>query len=339
MRQAILVLGAGSWGTALAVMLGRKGLPVYLWGRNQELIDQIAKQRKNPRYLPDVSLPDSVEPVQSLARVKQAEIVIVAVPSSAIRPVLQALPLSCSDPLWVLAAKGLEQATGLRPSQVLQEVMAQPVRFAVLSGPNLALELVRGIPTATVAASSDPAAAAQVQALFLSPTLRVYTNPDVIGVELGGALKNVYAIGGGLSDGLGFGDNTKGALVARGLVEMMRLGVAVGAHAATFTGLTGIGDLFATAASRLSRNYRLGYALAQGKTVEQALQEIGQVVEGYYTAHAAARLAQEQGVEMPILSAIAELLEGRTQPPDALQALMTRPPKEELEFQFWMKNT
>ena len=168
----------------------------------------------------------------------------------------------------------------------------------------------------------------------MTPTLRVYTNNDVVGVELGGALKNVYAIGAGMSDGLGFGDNTKGALLARGLAEMMRLGAALGACPETFMGLTGVGDLFATAASRLSRNYRLGYAVAQGKTPQQALQELGQVAEGYFTAFVAQRLAHQHGIDTPLLNAIAEILNGARSVSDALQSLMTRPPRGEREFRF-----
>jgi glycerol-3-phosphate dehydrogenase (NAD(P)+) len=205
----------------------------------------------------------------------------------------------------------------------------------VLSGPNLAVELVRGAPTATVAASRSLTCAEQVQELFMTPPiLRVYTNDDVIGVELGGALKNVYAIGAGISDGLGFGDNTKATLLTRGLAEMMRFGAAMGARPETFMGLTGVGDLFATAVSRLSRNYRLGRAVAEGKTAEQAVAELGQVAEGYPTALVAQSLAAQWGVEMPLLNAIASILRGERAIRDALESLMTRPPKGEREFEF-----
>jgi glycerol-3-phosphate dehydrogenase (NAD(P)+) len=208
-------------------------------------------------------------------------------------------------------------------------------RTVVLSGPNLAVELVRGAPTATVAASRSLPCAEQVQEIFMTPPiLRVYTNDDVIGVELGGALKNVYAIGAGMSDGLGFGDNTKATLLTRGLAEMMRFGAAMGARPETFMGLTGVGDLFATAVSRLSRNYRLGRAVAEGKTADQAIAELGQVAEGYPTALVAQSLAVQWGVEMPLLNAIASILRGERAIRDALEHLMTRPPKGEREFEF-----
>jgi glycerol-3-phosphate dehydrogenase (NAD(P)+) len=208
-------------------------------------------------------------------------------------------------------------------------------RTAVLSGPNLAVELVRGAPTASVVASRSLACAEQVQELLMTPPiLRVYTCDDVVGVELGGALKNVYAIGAGISDGLGFGDNTKATLLTRGLAEMMRFGAAMGARPETFMGLTGVGDLFATAVSCLSRNYRFGRAIAEGKTADEARAMLGQVAEGYPTALAAQTLAAQLGVEMPLLDAIADILIGKRTIADALQSLMARPPKGEREFRF-----
>jgi glycerol-3-phosphate dehydrogenase (NAD(P)+) len=326
-------VGAGSWGTALAWVLGHQGKQVYLWGRNREAMAQIAHDRVNHRYLPDAQLPDSVWPIADIERLTECPLLILAVPSGAIRAVAAQLPTH--ERLWVLAAKGLDPETGKRLSEVVQEVASIALaQLVVLSGPNLAVEIVRGIPTATVVASVNAEAAEQVQLLFMTPTLRVYTNDDLVGVELGGALKNVYAIGAGLSDGLGFGDNTKGALLTRGLAEMMRLGVALGACPETFMGLTGVGDLFATAVSRLSRNYRLGYALAQGVPTTDALRQLGQVAEGYPTALVAERLARQHGVDTPLLNAIASLLRGECQVRDALQSLMTRPPKGEREFRF-----
>jgi glycerol-3-phosphate dehydrogenase (NAD(P)+) len=333
--SAIGILGAGSWGTALAVMLGRKGLPVRLWGRDPELIARMKRDRINARYLPETIIPDCVEFCEESDMLAGIGIGILAVPAGAVREVLDILPSWAESTLWVLAAKGLEPEKGELLSQVLMARFPRVVdRYVVLSGPNLAVELVRGIPTATVAASRDAEVASLVQELFMSPTLRVYTNPDVIGVELGGALKNVYAIGAGISDGLGYGDNTKGVLLTRGLAEMMRLGTAMGANPETFTGLTGVGDLFATAASRLSRNYRFGYALAQGKSPGEALQELGQVVEGYPTALVACTVAHEREVDAPILNAISNLLLGKIGISEALQSLMNRPPKGEREFQF-----
>lgn len=331
--EPIGVVGAGSWGTALAWVLGQQGIPVRLWGRNREAIEQMARERVNRRYLPDVLLPESIQPTADLSALGECSLLVLAVPSSAIREVATHLPTG--ERLWLIAAKGLEPGTGKRLSEVVQEASDMPLeRLIVLSGPNLAAEIVRGIPTATVVASVNPDAAEQAQQLFMTPTLRVYTNDDLIGVELGGALKNVYAIGAGVSDGLGFGDNTKGALLTRGLAEMMRLGAALGARPETFMGLTGVGDLFATAASKLSRNYRLGYAMAQGASPEEALQQLGQVAEGYPTALVAERLANQHGVEMPLLNAIASLLRSECCVRDALQSLMTRPPKGEREFRF-----
>ncbi len=334
MGERVAVIGAGSWGSALAYLLGQKGIPVWLWGRNPEHIATIVRERCNQRYLPDVPLPPSVEPISEHTVVAECAIVLLAVPSGAIREVLTTLPLP-SSALWVIASKGLEPSTGKLLTEVVQEVASVPEEnLVVLSGPNLAVELVRGIPTATVTASYHLPSAERVQELFMSPTLRVYTNDDVVGVELGGALKNVYAIGAGMSDGLGFGDNTKGALLTRGLYEMMRFGVAMGARPETFIGLTGVGDLFATAVSKLSRNYRLGYAVAKGADVQSALTELGQVAEGYPTALVAQRLAQQLKVEMPLLNAVADILSGTRTVPDALHSLMTRPPKGEREFRF-----
>lgn len=333
MPECIGVIGAGSWGTALAYLLGQKGMRAWLWGRNPERIQALQHEHVNRRYLPEVVLPDNVMPTTDLNRLTACEAWVLAVPSGAVRSVLNRLPHGAS--LCIIAAKGLEPDTGKRMSAVVLETGRWTrEQIAVLSGPNLAVELVRSVPTATVAAAYDLNTAETVQELFMTPTLRVYTNDDVVGVELGGALKNVYAIGAGMSDSLGFGDNTKGALLARGLAEMMRLGVALGACPETFTGLTGVGDLFATAASRLSRNYRLGYAIAQGKTPTQALQELGQVAEGYFTAFVAQTLAHQHGVDTPLLNAIAAILRGARSVSDALQRLMTRPPRGEREFQF-----
>ncbi|MDW8107080.1 MAG: NAD(P)H-dependent glycerol-3-phosphate dehydrogenase [Armatimonadota bacterium] len=329
----IAVVGAGSWGTALAWLLGHKGLTVWLWGRNPAHMQQLAAARINRRYLPDALLPDTVYPTHEIAPLRACPVWVLAVPSGALREVLALAPPP--EAILVIAAKGLEPSSGKLLTQVVSEVIPHTeARTAVLSGPNLAVELVRGAPTATVAASRSVACAEQVQELFMTPPLlRVYTNDDVVGVELGGALKNVYAIGAGISDGMGFGDNTKAALLTRGLAEMMRLGAALGARPETFIGLTGVGDLFATAVSVLSRNYRLGKAIAQGKTAEQALAELGQVAEGYPTALVAQSLAAQLGVEMPLLNAIASILRGERSILNALESLMARPPKGEREFE------
>ncbi|GIV09099.1 MAG: glycerol-3-phosphate dehydrogenase [NAD(P)+] [Fimbriimonadales bacterium] len=327
------VIGAGSWGTALAWALGHKGYAVWLWGRDTAHLEQIASERVNRRYLPEVRLPDTVHPTTAAAPLRACAVWVLTVPSGALRATLALEPPAHAA--LVIAAKGLEPGTGKRLTQVVCETVPDSdARTVVLSGPNLAVELTRGAPTATVAASRNLSCAEQIQELFMTPPiLRVYTNDDVVGVELGGALKNVYAIGAGISDGMGFGDNTKATLLTRGLAEMMRLGVASGARPETFMGLTGVGDLFATAVSCLSRNYRLGRAVAEGKAAAQALAELGQVAEGYPTALAAQALAAQLGVEMPLLNAIAAILRGERALRDALESLMTRPPKGEREFE------
>lgn len=329
----IAVVGAGSWGTALAWLLGRKGLTVWLWGRDAAQIQRMAVERVNHRYLPQARLPDTVQPTTDPAPLQRCAVWVLAVPSGALRAALALNPPA--EATLVIAAKGLEPPTGKLLTQVVGETLGNcEARTAVLSGPNLAVELVRGAPTATVAASRSVACAEQVQELFMTPPiLRVYTSDDVVGVELGGALKNVYAIGAGISDGVGFGDNTKATLLTRGLAEMIRFGAALGARPETFIGLTGVGDLFATAVSPLSRNYRFGRAIAQGKTAEQARAELGQVAEGYPTALVAQSLAAQLGVEMPLLNAIASILRGERTIHDALESLMTRPPKGEREFE------
>jgi glycerol-3-phosphate dehydrogenase (NAD(P)+) len=307
---------------------------VYLWGRDAEQIARIAAERVNHRYLPEARLPETVVPTTETAPLQACAVWVLAVPSGALREALRLCPPP--DATLIIAAKGLEPDTGKLLTQVVCEALGnREARTAVLSGPNLAVELVRGAPTASVAASRSLACAEQVQELLMTPPiLRVYTSDDVVGVELGGALKNVYAIGAGISDGLGFGDNTKATLLTRGLAEMMRFGVAMGARPETFMGLTGVGDLFATAVSRLSRNYRFGRAIAEGKTVDEARALLGQVAEGYPTALAAQTLAAQLGVEMPLLHAIADILTGKRAIPDALQGLMARPPKGEREFRF-----
>jgi glycerol-3-phosphate dehydrogenase (NAD(P)+) len=287
----IAILGGGSWGTALAWLLGEKGLPVRLCCRDPEQAAAIARERRNRRYLPDLELPPSVAP-QALApaAIAGAGLCVLAVPLQQLRGVLaQVAPHVAPAAALVIAAKGLEIETGLRGSEIALAVggPAWRDRLAVLSGPNLAGELTRRVPSTTVIAASHPPLAARVQKVFGTAFFRVYTNPDVTGVELGGALKNPVAIAAGISDGLGFGNNTKAALITRGLAEMTRLGVAAGAAAATFAGLSGLGDLVATCASPLSRNYRLGVALGQGDSLPSALARLGQVAEGVPTTEAA----------------------------------------------------
>ncbi len=327
------VLGAGSWGTALAYVLARKGYGVRLWARRPELSDAISHASRNERYLPAVALPENVHVTSSIDdAIDSADVIVLAVPSSGLREVASAL---CGklppNAILVHAGKGLECETGYRGSQVLAEVLGERAQdCVVLSGPNLAVELAQGIPTATVLASQRMDKAVSVQEMFHSQCFRAYTNQDLIGVELGGAIKNVLAIGAGISDGLGFGDNTKATLVTRGLAEMTRLGAALGADAKTFTGLSGIGDLMATCTSRLSRNLRLGLLMGDGMSLDKALAEIGQVAEGAPTCAAAYALAQKHDVYTPITTEIhAILFEGKPAK-QAVTDLMLKERKGEL---------
>jgi glycerol-3-phosphate dehydrogenase (NAD(P)+) len=312
-------LGSGSWGTALAVLLARNGNEVSIWGRDGAELEDIRERRENRRYLPGIEIPPSV----SVGEDEAADFWVIAVPSDAVREVAHRLP---DHALVVIAAKGLD-ADGKRMSEVVSEVRPS-ARVCVLSGPNLAVEIARGVPTATVIASAD-GYAETVRDRFMCKTFRVYTSTDVIGVELGGALKNVVAIGAGVSDGLGFGDNTKGAFIARGLHEMCELGVALGARRQTFMGLSGVGDLFATAVSRLSRNYRVGFSMGQGGSLSSALAELGQVAEGVSTASAAVRLAAKQGVDVPVMQSVESVLKGQVTPLEGVSMLMLRTPKTE----------
>lgn len=333
--QTIAVLGAGSWGTALAALLAANGHDVRLWSRDADLAGRLFAERENRRYLPGIALAKNIAPNASLESVVQgASVIVFAVPSAAVRGVAREIALVLADDALLLsAAKGLEDETGKRMSEVLaEEIPTAKQRIVVLSGPNLAVEVARGVPTASVAASYEIEWARQVQHLFMEqeiPTFRVYTGRDVVGVELGGAVKNVIAIGAGICDGLGYGDNSKAGLMTRGLTEAIRLGVAQSAEMTTFLGLSGVGDLIATGASRLSRNYRVGFALGQGKSLDAVLKEIRQVAEGVPTTHVVCQLARSCGVEMPLCEAIYAVLFENRAPQEVIRELMLRPPREE----------
>lgn len=316
----VAVLGSGSWGTALSIVLARNGHDVRLLGRDPEEIAMIQGHRENVRYLPGFAIPQGVE-ARLLGDVEEADLAVIAVPSRAVRESAAYLPTG--DPRLLVASKGLEPTTGRFMVDVLAE--ARPdARIGVLSGPNLAVEIARGIPTVALAAFAQRVDAEAVQTAFTCGAFRVSVSDDVVGVELAGALKNVLAIGGGMSDGLGFGDNTKGAFLSRGLMEVARLGAAMGGKAETFLGPAGVGDLFATANSRLSRNYRVGFALGQGQTLQEALAEVGQVAEGVPTSEAAQALARRYEVEVPVLGAVEAVLRGRVPPRQAVAMLMER---------------
>lgn len=323
----VAVLGSGSWGTALAVLLARNGNEVTLAGRDPEEVTFLQSHRENIRYLPGFVLPQNVRPVFFEDLGTDYDMHVVAVPSSGVAEVTEFV--RGENPTVLLASKGLEPGTGALVSEVVAERMGPSARLAALSGPNLAVEVMKGIPTATVIACPDLALGARLATAFNCRTLRAYLSPDLVGIELAGALKNVIAIGGGMSDGLGFGDNTKGALIARGLLEMARLGSVKGADPGSFLGIAGVGDLFATANSKLSRNYRLGYALGNGQTLKDALESLGQVAEGVPTSEAALVLARKHMVQVPIMETIAGVIRGRVSARDAVQSLMERDPKPE----------
>lgn len=329
----VTVLGGGSWGTALAWILAGKGTSVRLWFRDTEQAAEAVAIRCNARYLPDLVLPECIFPTADFeACVSGASLLVLAVPASAIRDTLaRVLPLLDGPLPILLAAKGLERDTGERLTEVAREVLgAAAARVAVLSGPNLAGEIVSGMPAATVIAGADEASLREMQQVFSTPLFRVYTNSDVAGVELGGALKNPIAIAAGISDGLGFGNNTKAGLLTRGLAEMTRLGVAAGARASTFSGLSGVGDLLTTAYSPLSRNYRVGLALGQGDTLPHAQETLHQVAEGVPTTEAACLLAERLGVDAPIMQELRKILFEGAPVREAVTRLMTRPYRDEV---------
>jgi glycerol-3-phosphate dehydrogenase (NAD(P)+) len=334
-RAPVAIIGAGSWGTALAALLGRAGLQVRLWARRPAMTESLRLRRENQQYLPGVPLAESVAPHDDLAAtLADSEMVVLAVPSRGMRETVRALRAHLGPQHYLIsAAKGLEDDTGLRMTQVIGEELAPPwsEHPACLSGPNLAAEVAAGIATTTVIACADRDKARCAQQVFMQPTFRVYTNPDVVGVELGGALKNPIAIAAGISDGLGFGDNTKAALVTRGLAEMTRLGVALGAMPATFVGLSGVGDLVATCVSRRSRNHHVGYHLALGRKLDEILAGMDMIAEGVPTTRAAVRLAQGAGVDMPITRAVHAVLFEGMRPPEAVRQLMARDPRDECE--------
>ena len=332
-RAPVAIIGAGSWGTALAALLGRDGIPVRLWARRPEMAQSLRLRRENQQYLPGIALGENVEPHEDLAAALDgAETVVLAVPSRGMRETARALrPNLAPQHCIISAAKGLEHDTGLRMTQVIAAEIPEPWGGcpACLSGPNLAAEVAAGIATTSVIACADTDLGRRAQQLFMRPTFRVYTNPDVVGVELGGALKNVIGIGAGINDGLGFGDNTKAALVTRGLAEMSRLGIALGGRRETFFGLTGVGDLVTTSFSRKSRNRHVGEQVGRGRALDAVLGEMTQVAEGVPASRVALELARERDVEVPIIEqVVAVLFEGKS-PRAALMDLLARDPRRE----------
>jgi len=326
----VTVLGCGSWGTALALVLARNGHDVVLLGRDPDEIHGLRSSRENFRYLPGFVLPENVSAGYLTDPPVEADFVVAAMPSGAFREVVGLASLAGLLPHvpLLIASKGLDVASTRLLSDVAEE-LHPGIAAGVITGPNLAIEMVRGIPTAAVVAFNDQATADRVRQAFVSGSFRVYRSDDLCGLQLAGALKNVVAIAAGMSDGLGFGDNTKGALLARGWREMLKLGLAMGAKPETFMGIAGMGDLFATAASSLSRNYRLGRAVGEGAKLAAAVEALGQVAEGIPTAEAAVQLARRHGVSMPIFEAIEAVLRGRLEPKRGVAMLMERETPEE----------
>ena len=318
------VVGAGSWGTALAIALAPRFERVELWGRDVALVAAMNRERENSRYLAGFALPANVQATTSLE--SAADFVLNVVPSQHTRQVFGTFRINAGAQL-VSASKGIEKGTLMRVSQLMREVIGRPV--AVLSGPSFAREVASGEPAAMVVAAADPRLATIVQEAFSTPLFRLYTSPDVVGVELGAALKNVIAIAAGVVQGLGLGSNTRAALIARGLAEITRLAVAMGAEARTLSGLAGLGDLVLTCTGELSRNRRVGMELAQGKSLSDILKGMGMVAEGVDTTVAALELAERHHVEMPITSQVAVLLRGEQSPAEAIRQLMVRSLKSE----------
>ncbi len=318
------VVGAGSWGTALAVILARNGSSVRLLAHTPEQAEELAARRENLVHLPGVCLPEGVQPAWMGLPPEPCELAVIASPSSHVREACasQMVEGACAAERIVVASKGLEPGGGIL-TEAAREALGG-AEIAALSGPNLARELAAGVPSVAVAASRSRQLALDVRQAFMGPSFRVYVTDDVIGVELAGALKNVMAIAAGMSDGLGYGANTKAALLARGLSEMARIGVACGARIETFMGLAGVGDLFATASSDLSRNYRLGRGLAEGLTLAQALERIGQVAEGAPAAEAAVALAHSHGLPAPICTAVWSVIRGEIAAKACVGRLMER---------------
>lgn len=335
MQKQVGIIGAGSWATALAVLLAQKGCLVKMWARRSELAENINTARENSRYLPGVTLPPSIQVTTDLEQIFHlAKAVVFSVPSHAFRGVVrQCRPFLEHDVIYINTAKGIEETNLSRLSEVFAEEAGTEMlpQYVVLSGPSHAEEVGRGLPTAVVVASCCLENAEYVQELFMGDSFRVYTNPDLLGVELGGALKNIIALGTGIAEGLGFGDNTKAALMTRGLAEISRLGVTMGANPLTFAGLAGVGDLIVTCTSMHSRNRRAGMSIGKGTSVNETLELVGMVVEGIRTTRAAYRLASRFTVAMPITEQIYQVLFAGLLPDVAVNNLMSRGRTRETE--------
>ena len=329
----VLVLGAGSWGTGLAVLLARHGRPTRLWGHDSAHLAALERDRCNRRHLPEVSFPDTLTLAPELtSALCEVHDIVLAMPFKGLRSLAQRLAALRPRALRVaLACKGIEAGTHKLGHEVLAETLGDGVPTAVISGPSFAREVVAGLPTAVTVASSDAGFATDLVSRLHQGTFRAYTSADVIGVELGGAVKNVLAIAAGVSDGLDFGANARAALISRGLAEMLRLGLALGGLRETFMGLAGLGDLVLSCTDDQSRNRRLGLMLGRGTPLPEALMAIGQVVEGVYTAREVQALAAVHRIDMPISEQVVRLLDGASGPSEAVQTLLAREPRHESE--------
>ncbi len=339
--KRIGVLGAGSWGTTLAVLLANKKIKTVLWARDQEFAKQIRKSRENKSYLPGIELPATLEITSDIAKaVLNKEVILFVVPSHGLRKVAKQIAMALSDftqspnlpYALVSASKGIENRTLLTMTEIMKDVLPSRLsgRLAALSGPSFAQEVASSIPTAITMAASEHRLCIGLQDLFTTETFRVYTSLDLMGVQLGGALKNVMAIASGISDGMGFGTNTRAALITRGLAEMSRLGMRLGANPLTFAGLAGLGDLVLTCTGDLSRNRQVGLKLGQGQSIENILKETSMIAEGVKTTSSAYAMAEKYKVDMPITNQVYKVLYEGLDPKDAVNELLKRPPRQEL---------
>lgn len=328
----IAVIGGGSWGTALALTVSNKGHRVKIWDLDREHLEEMEKNRENKRYLPGIKFGEDLRTASTAeAAIEGADIVVFSAPAQHFRSAFKdAMAYLTDDMVVVDVAKGIEQNTLMRMSEIAEE-LRPGTKYVVLSGPSHAEEVGRAMPTTVAAVSEDIELAKYIQDVFMTENFRVYTGTDVIGVELGGALKNIIALGAGISDGMGFGDNAKAALMTRGLTEISRLGEALGGKHRTFSGLTGMGDLIVTCTSMHSRNRRCGIMIGEGMDPALATEKVGMVVEGMFTTEAAYALAQKTGVEMPITEMIYKVIKGEKNGADAVRELMMREKKDEIE--------
>ncbi|HEY9255195.1 MAG TPA: NAD(P)H-dependent glycerol-3-phosphate dehydrogenase [Stenotrophomonas sp.] len=330
-KQKIAVLGAGSWGTALAALMSRHGFPTTLWGRDAAVIESIDRRHENPRYLPGIALPEGLRATTDLAAsVAGADWILVVVPSHAFTETVRLLaPLRPAEAGVAWATKGFEPGSGRFLHEVAREILGEAVPLAVVTGPSFAKEVTLGLPTAITVHGDDAAFSQKVAAAMHGPTFRAYTGDDMVGAELGGAMKNVLAVATGVADGMQLGLNARAGLITRGLNEMLRLAAVIGARPETLMGLAGLGDLVLTCTGDLSRNRRLGLALGRGQTLQDAVREIGQVVESVQTADEVMRQAEHHGIELPISNAVRAVLHGEITPEAGLRGLLAREQKPE----------